>query len=400
MPTFEPSSITREATPSPDANGVSAIHIVPVRTRKDLKTFIRLPWKIYADDPAWVPPLLVERLRHLSSKHNPYFDQAEVQLWLALQDGEVVGRLSAQIDRRFLEKHDAHTGHIGFLEAVNSKDVFEALLAAAEEWLRSRNMRRSLGPFNFSVNDECGVLVEGFDDPPMLMMGHARPYYGSMLEQCGYQKAKDLIAYLITLSEGGIPPSVSRLVDRGKHDPKITLRPLNWSAYEREMAIIADIFNDAWSENWGFLPFAEKEIRHLAKEVRPLINSHSVCFAEFEGRPVAFAMALPNLNEAIRDLDGRLFPFGWARLLYRLKLNRVSTVRVPLMGVRKEFQATPLGAVFAYGTIENIYASHLKRGIKKSEMSWILEDNTAMRNMIEAIGGRPYKVYRMYEKAL
>ena len=386
------------ARPPAAVRSAGAIEIVPVRSGAERREFIGVSAAVYGGDKAFVPPLRMERDRVLTPRHNPYFERADVQLWIARQDGRAVGRISAQLNHRHLARHDAHAGHFGFIEATRSEPVFASLFNAAESWLRERGMRRCLGPFSFSINDESGLLVDGFDTPPYLMMGHAPPYYGPFLERLGYAKAKDFIAYTLDLEGRPVPASVQRLVDRAKSDPRIRLRPFTRATYERDLATMVDIFNDAWSDNWGFLPITEDEIAHMAKELRLIVHDYSACIADLEGRPVAFALALPNINEAIADLGGRLLPFGWAKLFYRL--NRIKTVRVPLMGVRKELHSTPIGAVLAYGVIDGVYDAHRRHGFKTAEMSWILEDNLPMRNMIEAIGGRAYKTYRIYEKAL
>ncbi len=373
--------------------------IEPVIDRQGLDRFIRQPWSVYGDDRNWVPPLVIERRDHLSRDKNPFFDHAEVAMWVARRGGRDVGRVSAQIDRAYLDRHGDATGHFGLLEALDDPLVFRRLLETAEAWLRDRGMRRVRGPFSLSINDESGLLIDGFDTPPMIMMNHARPYYGSHLEALGYTKAKDLIAYDYDTFED-MPRAAASLVKRLRESPDVTLRPLRKKRYDEELHIILDIFNDAWSENWGFVPFDEAEIGHVAKELKPLIVADFVCIAELDGEAVAMAVCLPNLNEAIADINGALLPFGWAKLLWRLKSGAIKTSRVPLMGVRKRLHGTPIGGAVAFAVIDTIREAHMRRGIQRVELSWILEDNKPMRHMIEAVGGRPYKTFRIYERDL
>lgn len=380
-------------------DGNAALGVEPVRDRRALVRFLEMPKALYADDPNWVPPLLFERLHHLDVRKNPYFDHAEAAYWVACRDGRLVGRISAQADRAHLDLHDAATGHFGFLEAEDDPDVFRILLATAEDWLRERNLTRALGPFSLSINDESGLLVEGFETPPYLMMGHARPYYAHRLEQQGYTKAKDLIAYAYDLSTEP-PATIRAFVDKAKAENDLRFRPMDRSRFGAELAMIVEIFNDAWSGNWGFLPFSEPEMRYLANNLKPLLRADDVAIAEIGGEPVAMAVSLPNVNEAIADLGGRLLPFGWAKLIWRLKVAGTKTARLPLMGVRRQYQGTPLTAALMLGVIDLIRVSHRARGTEWSELSWILEDNRPTRRLIEKFGGRAYKTYRVYEKDL
>ena len=379
--------------------GNAALRVEPVRDRRALVRFLEMPKALYADDPNWVPPLLFERLHHLDVRKNPYFDHAEAAYWVACRDGRLVGRISAQADRAHLDLHDAATGHFGFLEAEDDPDVFRILLATAEDWLRQRNLTRALGPFSLSINDESGLLIEGFETPPYLMMGHARPYYAHRLEQQGYTKAKDLIAYAYDLSTEP-PATIRAFVDKAKAENDLRFRPMDKSRFGAELAMVVEIFNDAWSGNWGFLPFSEPEMRYLANNLKPLLRADDVAIAEIGGEPVAMAVSLPNVNEAIADLGGRLLPFGWAKLIWRLKVAGTKTARLPLMGVRRQYQGTPLTAALMLGVIDLIRVSHRARGTEWSELSWILEDNRPTRRLIEKFGGRAYKTYRVYEKDL
>jgi hypothetical protein len=370
-----------------------------VAGRADLKRFLALPFDIYRDDPNWVAPLNAERLRHLDPRHNPYFRHAEAQFFLAERGGVVVGRISAQLDRLHLERHKDGAGQFGFLEAIEEKAVFAALIEAAAAWLAAQGATRMRGPFSLSINDESGLLVDGFDCPPSVMMGHARPYYGPQLEALGFTKAKDLIAYDYDAS-GPMPRAMAALVDRALSNGRLEVRALSKRHLKRDLSLIMDIFNDAWSDNWGFVPLTEAEIAMLGQTLRALVGEDYVAIASWRGEPAAMAVSLPDINRAIHDLDGRLLPFGWASLLWRVFARPPAAVRMPLMGVRKAYQSSVAGSTLALGVLARVRESHLKRGTRRAELSWILEDNLPMRRMIEALGGVAYKTYRIYERAL
>ena len=375
---------------------VESLRIVPVSDSREMRRFIRVPWSVYADDPTWVPHLFVER-REQFSPRNPYFAHARCCFWLAYRGTRPVGRISAQIDELHQGRYRDATGFFGFLEAENEAGTFHELLSTAEVWLREQGMLRIRGPFNFSINQECGLLVDGYDTPPMIMMGHSRPYYAARLTAEGYQGVKDLLAY--RLSTRFTPPELMKAV-LNKAAGCARVRPLRRSRFNEDLEIIENIFEDAWSTNWGFIPFTEDEVRHLGSILRLLVDDDAVQIAEVDGVPAAMIVVLPNLNEAIRDLHGRLLPFGWLKLLWRLKVKSPKTARVVLMGVRKRFQQSPLGAALVFLLIDAVRGYGIKRGVQEFELSWILEDNMPMRNILTMIGGVPYKRYRIYEKAL
>lgn len=379
---------------SPERNG---LEIRATNDRASLEQFLRVPWAVYADDPCWVPPLLMERRAALSPK-NPFFRHAEWQGWTAWRGKRAVGRISAQIDHLYLERQEPHTGFFGLLEAVDDAAVFAALFGAAETWLRQRGMRRALGPFNLGINQEIGLLVEGFDSAPFVMMGHGRSWYGPSVEALGYDVAQNLLAYTIAARDFRIPPVVMRLLERQAQ--YVRLRPFDRAQRARDLGIMRDIFNDAWSNNWGFVPFTEAEFAAVGKELLLLLPDDFIHIAEVDGEPAAFIVLLPNVNEAIADLNGRLLPFGWARLLWRLKVRFPTTGRVPLMGVRQRYQNSRLGPALAFLLIGELRVPALRRGIQRVELSWILEGNRGMRNILEKIGANISKRYRMYAKAL
>ncbi|NKB81554.1 MAG: N-acetyltransferase [Nitrospirales bacterium] len=370
--------------------------VLPVDDKRSRRAFHQLPWTIYHEDPAWVPPLLLERREHVSQR-NPYFAHAEAKFWIAYRNEKPVGRISAQIDQLYLESYKDGTGFFGMLEAENDPQVFQALFSTVEVWLRQQGMQQIRGPFNLSVNEECGLLVEGFATAPMVMMGHARPYYASLVEAQGYQPVKDMFAYIMD-SVFETPPFMEKVLAR--LGAGIRIRPLQRSRFDEEMETLRDIFNDAWSENWGFLPFTPAEFRHVASTLKLLVDDDFVQIAEVDGVPAAMIVVFPNVNEAIRDLNGRVWPFGWAKLLWRLKVAYPKTARIPLMGVRKRFQRTPLGIALAYAVIHAVRAPGAKRQVERVEMSWILEDNVGMRSILNSLGAHPYKRYCLYEKSL
>jgi hypothetical protein len=377
----------------------SDLKVTAVESKADFERFLRVPWRIYREDPQWVPPLLMERRDHLNPKKNPFFDFAEVAYWLAWRGGEVVGRISAQVNRAHLARHNDASGHFGFLEAIDDPAVFAGLLDAACGWLKARGLTRVLGPFSLSINDESGLLVSGFETPPCVMMGHARPYYGPRLEEQGFQKAKDLLAYHYD-DVDEMPATITKLIAKAGKSQRFVIRSLNTKRYREDLNAIMDIFNDAWSDNWNFVPFSDAEIAYLAKNIRPLIDPRYVAIAEINGRPVAMAIALPNLNEAIADLDGRLLPFGWAKLLWRLKVKTTKTVRMPLMGVRRQYHGSALGAALAFSVIDAVRRHLISRGVTAAELSWILEDNSGVRQVVESLNATVSKVYRVYEREL
>jgi GNAT superfamily N-acetyltransferase len=372
----------------------------PVESRRDLIRFLEFPAALYRDDSAWVPPLLFERLRHLDPERNPFFAHADVEFWIAERGEQAVGRISAQVNRS-AQGPDGHDreGHFGFLEAEDSAETFAALLGTAEAWLRARGAVRSLGPFSLSINDESGLLIDGFETRPFVMMGHARRYYATRVEQQGYAKAKDMVAYLYDLTVEPAP-SVQAFMSKVRSLRAVAFRSMDPRRFDQEIAEVVRIFNDAWAGNWGFVAMSNDDLRYLAQNIRQLLRPGDVAFGELDGATVAMAVCLPNLNEAITDFSGRLLPANWLKLLWRLKVAGLKTARVPLMGVARRHQGTALGAALMLGVIERVREWHRAHGTRIAELSWVLEENRPMRRMIELIGGRPYKTYRIYQKDL
>ena len=382
--------------PAPQESNPGRLKIATVEGRGALNDFIGLVWPLYQDDPMWVPPLILERRSQLAP-NNPYFEHATYNSWIAYRGGKPVGRISAQIDQLHLDRYQDATGFFGMLEAENNPATFKLLMETAETWLRRKGMRRVAGPYNLSINQEVGLLVDGFDTPPVMMMGHARPYFAERVEENGYRKEKDLLAYIIN-TDFAHPLAMQAITARAKN--RVHIRSLRKSNFKKELEIIRNIFNDAWSQNWGFIPWTNAEFEHLGKDLKMLVDEDLVVFALVDGEPAAFMVVLPNINEIIRDLNGKLLPFGWLKLLWRLKVRYPTTGRVPLMGVRRQYHGSMLGAALAFSVIAALQPSAIKHGIKELELSWILEDNRGMRDILEAISGRVYKTYRVYSKEL
>jgi hypothetical protein len=364
-----------------------------------LQRFIRVPFTVHEHDSAWSPPLMMEREEAFSPKTNPFLRRAEVRFWLARRDGRDVGRITAQIDPLSQpQASDERVGHFGCLSAEDDPEVFAALLRTAEDFLRSKGVTHVQGPFSLCINEETGLLVDGFDTPPMLLMGHDPVYSAARLEALGYQREKDVYAYMMDL-DAPLPNPVRKMLERPL-PPSITIRPLNFKDYANEIRRMVDIFNDAWRGNWGFVPITEPEGEAMAKQMKMLLDDRLVWFAEADGKAVAFMVTLPNINEAVRDLNGRLFPFGWAKLLWRLKMHRLKSARVPLMGVRQSLSGTFLGSLIPLKLIATSITGAKSIGLRFIELSWILEDNLPMRRIIERLGTRAYKTYRVYGKML
>ena len=370
-----------------------------VEDAADRKAFVDFAFSHNKSDPNWVPPLKTEVHGLIDPRTNPWFEHAEARLFLAERDGQVVGRISAQVDELVQQHMGRGTGQWGMLEAVD-EEVAHALLHRAESWLRGRDMVRSLGPFSLSIWDEPGLLIKGHDHPPTVMMGHNRREYEGWVEAYGYAKAKDLYTYDVSVTEP-FPPIVNRIVAAGEKNRRIRIRQANKKEFEAEAALLLGILNDAWSENWGFIPLTESEIGYAGRKLKPIVLEDIILIAEYDGAPVAFMMGLPDINPFIRDLGGSLFPFGWAKLLWRLKRMRPQRGRVPLMGGAKRLHASRLASQLAFMMIEYIRrAGTAHYGIGRAEIGWILEDNKPMVSIAEAIEARINKIYRIYEKSL
>ena len=377
----------------------SAVTIHPVETKKDRKAFVDFAWKVYKDDPAWVPPLKDEVHGLITPGKNPWFEHARAQLWLAERDGEVVGRISAQVDQLVLEHMGASTGQWGMFEALDG-EAAAALIRTAEDWLRGQGMTQALGPISLSIWDEPGLEIEGFDEPPTAMMGHHRPEYQAWIEGAGYEKAKDLITYALNI-EHWDDPMIARLIAMGERNPHIRIRMVDKSRFDEEAKLILELLNDAWSNNWGYVPLTAAEIAYAGKKLKPIIFEELVRIAEVDGEPVAFMLTIPDINELTKDLNGELFPFNFIKLLWRLRKPRTRRLRVPLMGVAKKLHGSRLASQLAFMMIEFTRRDAVsKYGAKEGEFGWILEDNKGMLSIAQLPGAGLNHRYRVYEKAL
>jgi GNAT superfamily N-acetyltransferase len=376
-----------------------SLTVRPVETKADKKAFVNLAWEVYRDDPAWVPPLKDEVHGLITPGKNPWFEHAKAKFWLAERGGKVVGRISGQVDELVQQHMGQGTGQWGMLEALDG-EAAAALIATAEDWLREQGMTRALGPISLSIWDEPGLEIEGFNEPPTVMMGHHKPEYRKWIEDAGYEKAKDLLTYEVDIANWW-DERIARLIEMGERNPRIRFRKVDKSKFAEEARIILNLLNDAWSDNWGFVPLTESEIAYAGKKLKPIIYNELVWIAYYDNEPVAFMITLPDINELIKDLNGELFPFGWMKLLWRLRKPMTHRARVPLMGVAKKLHHTRLASQLAFMLIEFTRREVVaKFGVEIGEFGWILEDNKGMLSIAELPGARVSHRYRIFEKAL
>lgn len=373
------------------------VTIEEVRTKRGRDDFLRLPALLYETDPNWVPNLLFLQRETISAKHNPFFEHGEAALFLAKRQGEVVGRISAQIDRRHNEFHGEATGFFGFFEAIADGEVSGALLAEAETWLRARNMERCRGPLSFSIDEEAGLLVDGFDQTPMIGMPYARPEYGPLIEAAGFGKAMDLLAYRWDLHD--LPERIMEAMEKTKRVPGLSLRKINMRHLNDEVKILLDIYSQSWKDNWGYVPVSERAARKMASDMRLIADPNLVRIAEMDGEPAGVVVGIPNLYEAIRDFKGLLDPWKALKLLWRLKIKGVETGRVMLFGVKPKFRTRELYGL-PFLLLHELYLGGMKRGYKWCEESWVLENNARLNALMPYWGAYVYKRYRIYEKLI
>ena len=375
-----------------------------VSTKADKQAFVDLPFRLYAGDPNWVPPLKRDVMATITPGKNPWFEHGEAQLFLAERDGHIVGRISAHLDYLALAQPPEQgmgpgVGNWGFFEAEDA-DVAKVLIETAEGWLRDKKMVRALGPLSLSYWEEIGLLVQGHDHPPTVLMGHHNPAYGAWIQAAGYAGVKDLYTYHIPI-DVPFPPLVQRIVASGERNERIVIRKVNKANFDAEATIILSILNDAWSGNWGFVPITDAEVAHAGKQLKPIVFNDLIRIAEVDGEPVAFMMTWPDINEKTGTFGGSLFPFNWAKLLWWLRAPKVRSMRVPLMGVVKKLQSTRIASQLAFMMVTYIRdASTAKFGASRGEFGWVLDDNGPMRSVGEAMNGEINKVYRIYEKLL
>ena len=385
-------------------NHATTVRAIDKSNKGDLRNFVELAYRLNANDPNWVPPLKDEVYGLLNPKKNPWFGHGKQQLFLAESNGRIVGRISAHIDTLALEQPPEQgmgpgVGNWGMLEAEN-EEAASALMAQAEDWLRAQGMNRVLGPISISIWDEPGLLVKGFESPPTIMMGHNGPAYEAWIESAGYKGVQDLYTYGLPISDG-FPELVNRVVAMGEKSGKVRIRHVDKSRFNEEAALIMSILNDAWSDNWGFVPLTDAEIAYAGKKMKPLVYEDLIRIAEIDGEPVAFMMTLPDLNEKIKDFGGSLLPFNWAKLLWWLRKPQANRMRVPLMGVVKKLQGTRMASQLAMMLIEYIRRDATSRyGATHGDFGWVLASNGPMVSVGEAVGGKVDRIYRIYEKTL
>jgi GNAT superfamily N-acetyltransferase len=368
----------------------------PVRTRRDLRKFIRLPWRLYRGSANWVPPLISERRRHLDRRRNPFFEHAEAEYFLAWRDGEPVGRITAHVDQRLNDFQDNQWGLFGFFESERDPAVAAALLDTAEQWLRERGRDRILGPMDFTTNHECGVLVEGHELMPQILENWHHPYYREQFEGQGFTKAMDLYKWEIMPSDRGqMLPIIDELADRLEPEHGIRLHRMRKRDFAQEVRAFMEVYNLAWSRNWGFVPLTDPELDHMAKELKPVLDEDFACVAKTtDGEIAGVSLSLPDYNQVLKELNGRLLPLGWVKALRGR--SKIDEVRVFALGVKPEFQHTGVAAAL----YRDIWDACLRRKIGRVETGWILEVNDPMNRAMEALTGRIVKRYRLYERLI
>ncbi|NNE59196.1 MAG: hypothetical protein HKN36_13905 [Hellea sp.] len=375
--------------------------IIAVETKAHIRAFLNFPYELYKDDPQWRAPLRFERAAQITPEKNPVLHAITDQKFLAMRGDKCVGRIAAFINHSHQEQHKDGAGHFGFLDFENNPETGRALLTAAQDWLMAKGAKKILGPNQWSVNEETGLLVDGFDTPPVVLMPFGQPYYQKIVEDFGFEKATDMYAFQNNLHEGFPRPKTTQMMRRlAIKDKGIKLRPVNKSKFKEEIAIAMSIFNDAWSENWGFVPFTDDQIDHMAKEMKPLVDKDLFQFGEIDGEVMTFGVIIPDINSAAHGLNGKLFPFGILKFLYRLKIKGVKQARLPLLGLRKKAHNSRRGLALTAHLCETLFENARDKGFTQLELSWILEDNASMIRICEQASSVKYKTYRMYEKQL
>jgi hypothetical protein len=381
-----------------------ALAVRPVVTKADTNAFVELAYRLNGSDPHWVAPLRDEVKATIDPKKNGWFSHAEAQLFLAERSGKVVGRISAHIDRLALDMPAEQgfgpgTGFWGLFEAEDA-EVAAAVIAQAEAWLKDKGMTRALGPVSLSIWEEPGLLVKGHDHSPTVLMGHHPAHYQGWVEAQGYSPAKKLITYDLDITQG-FPPLVQRIIAAGEKNARIRIRKVDKSRFDEEARIILAILNDAWSDNWGFVPLTQPEIDDVGKKLKPLVFEDLIMISELDGEPVAFMVTLPDLNEPLKPLKGSLLPFGWIKLLLWLRKPKARTMRVPLMGVVKRLQSSRMASQLAFMMIEYIRRAAVPNyGASRGEIGWILDDNQGMIAIADTIESRINREYLIYQKPI
>jgi GNAT superfamily N-acetyltransferase len=386
------------------AHNEGPLTLYPVKTKADRREFVELAYRLNRGDPAWVPPLKGEVYGLLTPGKNPWFEHGRAQLFVARRGERTVGRISAHIDELALAQPAEQgmgpgTGNWGLLEAEDA-EVARALIAKAEEWLRGQGMTRALGPLSISVWDEPGLLIEGFDTPPTIMLGHNSALYRGWIEGEGYRPVKQLFNYGVEIVDG-FPPLVNRIVAAGEKNERIRVRRVDKKKFDAEAKLIMGILNDAWSDNWGFVPLTDSEIAYVGKKLKDIVFEDLIRVAEVDGEPVAFMIVLPDINELLIEMDGSLLPLNWAKLLWWLRKPKSKRLRVPLMGVVKKLQNSRMASTLAFMMIEYIRRDGVANyGATQGDIGWVLDDNQGMVAVADAINARRNRVYQLYDKTL
>ncbi|MBW8059508.1 MAG: hypothetical protein FVQ78_04080 [Solirubrobacterales bacterium] len=374
------------------------VSIRPIRTRRELKRFVKVPFRLHRDHPQWVAPLVFERMEFLNRKKNPWFEHGEAEFFIAERDGEPVGRITAQVDERWDEFQGGRDGMFGFFETVDDREVAEALLGAAEGWLRDRGRQRVLGPMDFTTNDEVGMLIEGFELRPMILQPWHPPFYRELVEGLGYAKAIDLLMWHLELGEleegGSFHDFIHQAAEQAETEHGVVVRGISKRDLDAELARQMDVYNEAWGDNWGFIPITDAERRSHIRSMKPILDERWMMAAEKDGEVIGGAVTLPDINQVLVRMDGRMLPFGWLRfLLGRRKIDRV---RVFALGVKPDYQHLGVAAALYVRHLENASPD----GVPAGEMGWILETNEPMNRAMEGMGGSVVKRYRIYERSL
>lgn len=373
---------------------MSSIEIFSVSSKSDLKKFLKFPWLIYKDNPHWVPPLLYDIKKVLNKKKNPFFNHADIELFLAVKDGSVVGRIAAVKNDLHNKEHNDKVGFFGFFECINDQEVADKLFDTAAQWISEKGLNAMRGPANPSVNDVYGLLIDGFDDQPRILMPYNPKYYMDLMDNYGFQKAKDLYAWKISKEKMETNDKIKRVADIALKRSNATIRPLNMKDFNNELEKVKFVYNKAWEPNWGFVPLTDEEIDALAADLKPLVDPNLVLFLEIENKTVGFALTMPDYNFIFKEMNGRLLPFNFIKLFTKRKT--IPWARIIILGVIPEFQKRGLDAALYY----EIMVRAEKRNIVRGEASWILEDNDMMNRGAETMRGDLYKKYRIYEKEL
>ncbi len=375
------------------------MEIIEAKSKRDIKDFVEFQFYIYRNDPYWVPPLKFERMQFFNPNKNPFYKHADIALFIAKKDGKSVGTIAAIVNHNHNKFYKDRVGFFGCFELIENYEVAKRLFDKVKDWLKEKNMDTMRGPMNFSINEECGLLIDGFDSPPVCMMTYNLKYYIDFIEKYGFKKAMDLYAYFISFEElrkkaKKLPEKLVRIVNKIKKRKNFIIRNIDMKKFDEEMERFKKIYNSAWEKNWGFVPMTDEEIEHLANGLRKFLDPDLIFIAEMDGSPIGFSLTLPDINQPLLRIKGKLLPFGWIKYLWHKRKSDIC--RVFAMGVLENHRRLGINALMHYETLKNI----LSKGYKGAEMSWILENNVMTNREIQAMGGKIYKIYRIYDYKL